>query len=79
MRVVDEECGYQAGVEVLCASCYFVLWGPAARRGSKADEERRPASRRPSPGRTRWMPGPLGELDLGAKVNAVLGRRRGPR
>jgi hypothetical protein len=76
MKCVDHGMGYQAGAEVLCAACYFVLWGPAARPGSKADEMRRPRSRREQRGRTRWVPGPLGELDLGVKVAAVAARRR---
>ena len=77
MRFVECEAGYRAGAELLCASCYFVLWGPKARRGSEVDEQRRPVSRREPQGRTRWVPGPLGELDLSSKVSAVLARKRG--
>lgn len=76
MRFIEADAGFEAGAELLCSTCYFVLWGPVARRGSDADEARRPVSRQPEKGVTRWMPGPLGELDLSAKVTEVFARRR---
>lgn len=57
MRGVEADGGYRAGAEVLCAACYFVLWGPAARAEAEGDEGRRAISRRPSKWRARWVTG----------------------
>jgi hypothetical protein len=65
LQKVEDGLGYTTPRdETLCGPCYFELWGP---RGSvaisRSSETVRPDTRRPPRGKTRWIPGPTGELD----------------
>ncbi len=80
LQKVEDGLGYAtSNVETLCGPCYFALWGPrGAAAISRSTERRRPDTRRPPPSKTRWIPGPTGELDPQEALRRRRRRRRMP-
>lgn len=74
MTDVGEEAGFETSAgDVLCAPCYFRLWGPRdADPLPRSTGASRPRKRRPEKIGPFWSPGPLGELDPEERL-----RRRG--